>query len=127
MKQAVDFWVYAYQHGYFIRWTVMDNTTGKAVGTIEMLRRRAEDDCDNYGILRIDLRSDYETEPILRGIIDIAKRHFLDAFDVEYIVTKCIPAAETRIGALKASGFVPLGRPVNKFNDYWSFSVPEIY
>jgi RimJ/RimL family protein N-acetyltransferase len=119
MRQAVDFWVDAYRKRYFIRWTVIDNETGKGVGTIEMLRRRAGDDCNNYGILRIDLRSDFERETILQDILAIAKSAFFDAFDVEYIVTKAIPSAHTRINALKVSGFTPLGRPMNIYSDYW--------
>ena len=41
MDKAIDFWLYSYGQKYFVRWTVIEKTAGKAVGTIEMFRRPA--------------------------------------------------------------------------------------
>ncbi len=42
MKQAVQFWVFSYEHGYFVRWAVVDKSNGCAVGTIELFHRDSE-------------------------------------------------------------------------------------
>ena len=36
MKKAVQFWVFSYEHGYFVRWAVVDKSNGCVVGTIEL-------------------------------------------------------------------------------------------
>jgi hypothetical protein len=60
---------------------------------------------DNCGLLRLDLRSDYETKAniidILKTIIDKAYQ----LFECNMIATKALPIASERVNALKELGF----------------------
>ena len=50
----MKFWLDAYKNGWFVRFTVVDKSTQKAVGTIEMFRRAgATDTFNNCGVLRL--------------------------------------------------------------------------
>jgi [ribosomal protein S5]-alanine N-acetyltransferase len=100
MKQAIDFWDFSYKNKYFVRWTVILNDTKVKIGTIEMFHRIAEDEFNHYGVLRIDLQSNYETQLIINEIIEIVNENFYKTFDVEAILTKAIPDAVERIDSL---------------------------
>lgn len=39
MQQAVDFWLFSYEQGYFVRWAVVDKQSTEPIGTIEAFRR----------------------------------------------------------------------------------------
>lgn len=56
MSEAVKFWLDAYKNGWFVRFTVIDKSSQKAVGTIEMFRREATDSFNHCGVLRLDVR-----------------------------------------------------------------------
>ena len=47
------------------------NDTNEKVGTIEMFRRQAEDEFNNYEVLRIDLQSKYEEQKYIDDILEI--------------------------------------------------------
>lgn len=119
MKQAIDFWNYSYSNRYFVRWTVILNDTNVKVGTIEMFHRLAEDEFNHYGILRIDLQSDYESKEIINEISEIASENFFKAFDVKAILTKAIPEATERIASLLQNGYKPENRKVMTYDDYY--------
>jgi len=119
MKQAIDFWSFSYKSKYFIRWTVILNDTDKKIGTIEMFHRIAEDEFNHYGVLRVDLQSDYEIQPIIDEILEIANQNFYEAFHVEAILTKAIPNATERIASLKQKGYEPINRKLIIYDDYF--------
>ena len=49
MLSAIDFWLRSYETKWFVRWTVIDKTISKAIGTIEMFHRKADDqNIDNF-------------------------------------------------------------------------------
>ena len=52
MNQAIEFWEFSYKNKYFVRWTIILNSTNEKIGTIEMFNRDGEN-----GVLRIDLQS----------------------------------------------------------------------
>ncbi len=60
MMQAIDFWHTSYKNCSFVCWSIIDKAKNEAVGTIELFNRKADDYFNNFGILRLDLRSDYE-------------------------------------------------------------------
>lgn len=70
-------------------------------------------------ILRIDLRSDYETRPVITGVLEIAGTYFFDAFDVDVILTKAIPAAAVRIETPLDEGYRPYEGNLLKHGDYY--------
>lgn len=119
MKQAIDFWEESYNNGYFVRWTVILNSTNEKIGTIEMFHRIAPDEFNHYGILRMDLQSKYEIEPIIESILSVVNEFFYKAFDVKAILTKAIPTANERICALNNMGYKPINKKFMIYDDYY--------
>lgn len=119
MRKAVEFWDFSYMKKYFVRWTVILNETEEKIGTIEMFHRIADDEFNHYGVLRIDLQSKYEALPVLGSILQIAKENFYIAFNVSSILTKAVPEATVRIGALLNNGFKPLNKKFMIYNNYF--------
>lgn len=119
MKQAIAFWEYSYQHKYFVRWTVSLIETNEKIGTIEMFHRNADDEYNHYGVLRFDLKSKFEAQPIINEILDIADEHFYQAFNVNAILTKAIPIAYERISSLIHKGYQPLNKKLVVYDDYF--------
>lgn len=119
MKKAIDFWKFSYENKYFVRWTVIQNDTKEKIGTIEMFHRIADDEFNHYGLLRIDLQSDYERQQIIGEILEIVNENFYKAFDVKAILTKAIPENIERIAALSKMGYHPVNRKVMIYDDYF--------
>lgn len=115
MKQALDFWQFSYENRYFVRWTIVDKQSGEAVGTVELCGEKER------GILRLDLRSDYETKDAIFDILWCCDVLF-DYFD--RVVTKAVPQAAERIAALEKFGFKPYGEKIvghdgTEYGDYY--------
>lgn len=119
MRQAIDFWEFSYSNKYFVRWTVILNNTNEKIGTIEIFHRVAEDEFNNYGILRIDLQNVHETQTIIENILSVVNEFFYKAFDVKAILTKAIPTASARICALTTMGYNPINKKVMIYDNYY--------
>jgi hypothetical protein len=119
MKEAIDFWKFSYENKYFVRWTVILNDTDEKVGTIEMFHRTADDEFNHYGILRIDLQSNYEKHPIIDEILEIVYKNFYEEFDVKAILTKAILSASERISSLVEKGYQPINKKFMIYDDYF--------
>lgn len=96
MQSAVDFWQQAYTEGWFVRWVIIDKNIGHAVGTIELFNRQANDYFDNCGLLRLDLRSDYERAESIYEILSLIVPPTFELFDCQMIATKVPPFASER-------------------------------
>lgn len=107
MQQAVSFWEQSYENGWFVRWSVIDKTTDEAVGTIEEFHRDAEDYFTDCGLLRLDLRSDYEKTEAIEMILSLIVQPSFEWFNCKRVATKAVPAAVQRIRALNNLGFLP--------------------
>ena len=105
VRSAIEFWFYSYMHRYFVRWAVVDKTSGEAIGAVELFTREADDWFADCGILRLDLRSNYEHEGVIREILEMIVPKSYALFDCSMIATKAIPAAKERICALERLGF----------------------
>lgn len=105
MHRMIDFWLREYALGYYVRWSVIDRATGHAVGTIELFNRRAEDFYSNVGLLRLDLRSDYESRQDIAHILSTIIPPAYELFECEGIATKAPVCAGERIAALEGMGF----------------------
>ncbi len=123
---AIDFWLEKYSHKEFVRWSVVDNTEKEVVGTIEMFHRDEDDAFSNCGLLRLDLRSDYELSTeivkILRPLLNVA----FTWFDCDKVATKAIPEAAERINALTSFGFEKsveklIGHDGAEYGDYYVY------
>ena len=128
MQQAIAFWQFSYEHRYFVRWAIVDKHRNEAVGTIELFNRRAEDYFDNCGLLRLDLRSDYERVESIHSILKLIVPKTKEFFFCNRIATKAIPIAEQRIYVLEQLGFhlskEVLGGQAGK--SYASYYVKEV-
>ena len=105
MQQAVGFWIFSYENGYFVRWSIIDKITNEAVGTIEAFLRTADDYFTNCGLIRLDLRSDYEKCLEISSILSLIVPPSFDIFGCDKIATKSFTASTERIKALKKCGF----------------------
>lgn len=124
MQRAIDFWLREYGKRYYVRWAIKDKRTDEAIGTVELFRREAKDFFTDCGLLRLDLRSDYEHTNEIREILSLIVPKAFVLFDCSMIATKAVPAAEERICALKLMGFTAreeklVGHDGTQYGDYY--------
>lgn len=105
MEQAIEYWLWEYDRQGFVRWTIVSKATNEAIGTIEIFHREAEDYFTNCGLLRLDIRSDYETASEIVKILKLIIEPSYTLFHCDKIATKAIASATERISALKKLGF----------------------
>ena len=122
MRQAVDFWRFSYEKGYFVRWSIVDKEIGRAVGTAELFTRSSDDGLCG-GLLRLDLRSDYEAQDCIRSLLTLLLPVVPEYFG-DTVITKAPVYAVERIAALQTLGFTPSQRPLVGgdgaiYNGYW--------
>lgn len=128
MMNAIDFWIEKFRNKEFMRFAVVDNTSHTAIGTIELFKRNSDDAFGNCGVLRLDLRSDYEKETeIIKILRPIVFRAF-KLFDCDEYITKAVPDATERIGALKSFGFEAsdkklIGHDGTEYGDYYAYRI----
>ena len=87
MQSAIGFWLWAYQDKGFVRWAVIDKNARQAIGTIELFNRQAQDYFNNCGLLRLDLRSDYERTECIREILSLIVPPAFELFVCRMIAT----------------------------------------
>lgn len=124
MQGAVDFWAEAYREKWFVRWAVVDKGTQKAIGTIELFNRQAEDYFNDCGLLRLDLKSDHENGEDIHEILSLIVPPAYDLFHCKMIATKVIPAAVKRREAVERLGFTAsaealVGHDGTRYTDYY--------
>lgn len=102
MERAIDRWLEEYRKRWFIRFSIVDKESSKAVGTIEIMSGGV----DGHSVLRIDLPSAYENEGALNELLAVSNAFFAD-LDCAKIVTKADPTAAERIHALEQNGYAP--------------------
>ncbi len=108
MRQAMAFWTWSYSNGWFARLSIVDMPAGCAVGTVELCYRDSED----TGVLRLDLRSDYEKEADISEILALVVEPAYDWIGCSRLITKAKPIAGERIKVLTAFGFTPADAPL---------------
>jgi len=129
MKNTITFWKKEYQSRYYVRWAIVDKNANQAIGTIELFNRKAKDYFNNCGLLRLDLRSDYEKQDMIEDILGIIIPETKDMFACEMIATKAISIAKERIRALEQMEFclseeAVIGHDGTKYGSYY---VREVY
>lgn len=105
MNKAIDFWLYSYKEKWFVRWAIIEKSTGKAIGTIELFKRLSEDAFNESGILRLDVASSYEKAEVLKEIMSLIIPHSFGMFDCNQVATKVPLYAVERAAAAQAFGF----------------------
>lgn len=105
MQSAVEFWKQAHQNKWFVRWSIIDKDSRQAVGTIELFNRSADDYFNDCGLLRLDLRSDYERTDSILDILSLIVPPTFELFECRMIATKVPSFATERKAAVQKLGF----------------------
>jgi len=124
MKEAIEYWFFEYNRKGFVRWSIVDKSSSEAIGTIELFHRKAKDYFTKCGLLRLDLRSDYETTDRIINILSLIIQPTFKLFHCDKIATKAIPKATERILALKELNFSLseeklIGHDTTAYTDYY--------
>lgn len=124
MTEALGFWDLSYKNGWFVRLAIVDKTVSKVIGTIELCLRVSEDEFNNMGILRIDVRSDYEKEEVLYDIAALITPHLSEMLGCNGIITKAPIYAVERMKAIQKAGFAKsdhllIGKNGYAYDGYW--------
>lgn len=127
MEEAIKYWLWEYNRQGFVRWSIIDKGINEAIGTIELFHRDSNDYFTNCGLLRLDLRSDYEISADIQSILSLIIEPTFELFDCDKIATKAIPEAKERIKALLSTEFVfskekLIGHNETKYGDYYVFN-----
>lgn len=123
MEQAIDFWRKSYyEWKCFVRWTILAGD--EIIGTVELFHRVAEDVFNHHGLLRLDLRSDYETVDVITELLELLHRHAYELFDCPILATKAPGYAAARREALTGCGYILsasgiIGHDGTEYGDYW--------
>ena len=122
MAQAMEFWRFSYEQGYFVRWSIVDKKRRKVIGTVELFTRQEGDGLCG-GVLRLDLRSDCENRETIESILALLLPRVPEYFS-DTVITKAPIYAVERIAALQRLGFSPLehllvGHDGYAYNGYW--------
>lgn len=134
MEQALDFWEMSYRERWFVRFSIIGknsgNTGGKTetIGTVELFKRASDDKFNGCGVLRLDLRSDFEREKDIFDILALIIPSAYGLFYCDTIITKAVPEASERIAALEKYGFVKstdklVGDDGTEYQDYYRIEV----
>lgn len=123
MEQAMDFWEQSYRDGWFVRFTVICKGSNSAIGTTELFRRNADN--GGTGVLRLDLRSDYEREDVILSLLSLIIPHAYELFNCKCIITKGFPDSSDRLSALEKYGFKKssdklIGEDGTEYSDYFA-------
>lgn len=126
MANAIKYWLIEYHENRgFVRFSIVDKKEGKVIGTIEMFQRKSEDFYNDCGILRLDVRSDYEKSELIYDILSLIVEPFYGWFGCSTIATKAAVYAIERIEALKKMRFLKSTEPLighhqnTIYYDYW--------
>ncbi|MBR4049934.1 MAG: GNAT family N-acetyltransferase [Clostridia bacterium] len=128
MTEAIKYWLWEYGRKGFVRWAIVDKSSDKVIGTIELFRRTADDFFTDCGLLRLDLRSDYEKSDIIENILSLITPPTFTLFNCDKIATKSVEVAEERRKALVNCGFSLsfeklIGHDGTLYSDYYVMSV----
>lgn len=87
MEEAIDYWLFEYNRAEFVRWSIVLKTTRKLIGTIALFHRDTNDSYTDCGLLRLDIRSDYE---LSSEIIKILERIIEPAYSLFSFMRKLL-------------------------------------
>lgn len=122
MDNAIVFWLRSYETKWFVRWTIIDKVTLKAIGTIEMFHRVSEDNFNGVGVLRLDVKSECEKSDILENILSLFIPSAYGLFDCNEIITKVPVYAVERLESVRNCGFVKSEKLLIGTNDHYAYN-----
>ena len=127
MQEAIHYWLLEYKQQGFVRFAIIDKNKHQTIGTIELFHRSADDYFTNCGLLRLDLRNDYERKDVIFEIISVILESSFELFDCTMIATKAPIYEVERVAALEKLGFkksseILFGHDGRNYYDYWEKS-----
>ena len=131
MLEAFRFWQASYENRWFARLSIVDRKISKVIGTIEICRRVSDDAFDGMGILRVDVRHEYEREAVLQSIFALTLTHMFTLSGCSALITKAPIYAVDRINAIQRLGFEKSphhligGHDGYAYNGYWIIKQTE--
>ena len=125
MTDAIGFWRMSYENGWFVRLSIVDKTVSSVIGTVELCVRVSNDEFNNMGILRVDVRSDYEQVNLLYEIFSLVTPRMEEMLGCKGVLTKAPIYAIERIRAIQKVGFVKseyllIGKTGYAYDGYWT-------
>ena len=106
MTEAMEFWHMSYKNKCFVRLSIVDKAGLSVIGTVELCLRVSKDEFNNMGILRLDVRSDYEQEKVLYEIFSLIASRVEEMLGCKGVITKVPIYAVERMKAVQRAGFV---------------------
>ena len=122
MQNAIEFWIKSYETRWFVRWVIVDKTTSGVIGSVEMFYRTADDDFNDVGLLRLDVRSDYEKYEVILEILRLFVPDAYKLFDCNEIITKVPIYAVERMEAVQRYGFSKSEFLLIGTNDHYAYN-----
>ncbi|MDO5517652.1 MAG: N-acetyltransferase [Clostridium sp.] len=124
MENVIKAWLNEYNQKGFVRFSVIDIAKDESIGTIELFNRKSEDYFNDCGLMRLDVRSDYEKEQKLSDILNLITSPAFELFHCKMIATKARNYAVERISALKKQGYIKTDEKLiagngDHLGDYW--------
>ncbi len=124
MTDVIEFWRVAYKNGWFVRMSIVDKLFMTVIGTVELCVRVSEDEFNDMGILRVDVRSDYEQEDLLYDVFITVTSNLEEMLGCKGVLTKAPIYAVERIKAIQKAGFTKsehllIGKTGYAYDGYW--------
>jgi len=121
LKKLIDFWLLEYSEGGYVRFSIVDQNSNTAFGTIEIFSKPTHHNVyGEVGVLRLDLPSTYETSKTITELLDLVDKEFPRLFSINSVITKAIPFAKERIKVLEQMGYKNLNdQSVTKYDHYF--------
>lgn len=111
MEKCISFWLNEYALGYYVRFSVILKTQNTPIGTVEIF--------GGEGVLRLDIRRDFDREKYTKQLVALALTSFKDDFGITSLKIKTKNTPD-RVEFLNELGFVPskLFRPELGYHEY---------
>ena len=125
MANAIGFWHMSYENGWFVRLSIVDKAAASVIGTVELCTRVSDGAFNNMGILRVDVRSDYEDENVLYELFSLITPNLDEMLGCKGVLTKAPIYAVERIKAIQKVGFTKsehmlIGKNGYPYDGYWT-------
>ena len=125
VQEGIRSWEREFDEKYYIRWTITQKSNMKSIGTIELAPApgvlRFFDGTCTTGILRVDIKSELETEKVFTEIYKMTNTEMIEVFGIEKIITKGNPMEAERIKGLDNSKYKRL--PNNEIIPYPNYFI----
>lgn len=106
VHDLISLWLKEYKEKKYIRFSIFDFLTHKVIGTTEIFRKDFEN--KKIGVLRLDVKSEFEKNQYLNELFQLVDKSFKDIFNYNSLITKSVPHAKERIKTLTSQNFEEL-------------------